>query len=111
MARTSRELFRMGNAGGAKLNFVRSPKDVPLHQVKGVDWVKAGSGGVSTDEVIDPAWLSPVWRLPLGTYYDGSALSPVNDLATHWNWEPAQDMTLADYRLALTVLNACFIRV
>jgi hypothetical protein len=100
----------MGNTGGAKLHVVRHPKDIPLYQVNGVNWVAVSTGGASTNEVIDPAW-SRVWRLPLGTYYDASALSPVNDHDTHWNWEPARDMPLADYVFALTVLNSCFMRV
>lgn len=105
MARTSVDLFRMGNATSARLDHVR-PIDVHQFLSNGVIWVKAGTGGVSTFDRIASVpgrW----WKLSAGYDY-GGLLLVWNDHGHHWAWEPAVDMTLSQYTGLLATANLAF---
>ncbi|MGO8916520.1 MAG: hypothetical protein ACLQJR_11500 [Stellaceae bacterium] len=110
MATTAVDLFRAGNAGSARLDRVRS-SDLTIYKIGVVDWVKSGTGGMSTWDAIDPTLNGPWWRLPAGTDYNDIALVLVNDQGNHWSWEPRFDMELAAYQNALAAVNMKFIRV
>ncbi len=105
MGRTTCDLYRMGNATSARLDHVR-PIDVEHTVVAGVDWVRAGTGGVSTFSVPAPGkgrW----WKLAAGYDY-GTLLLVWNDVGNHWSWEPSIDMPLSDYRSLLDTANRHF---
>jgi hypothetical protein len=110
MATTTIDLFRAGNAHGARLDRVR-PSDLTVYKIGAADWVKNGTGGVSTWGAIDPTLNGIWWRLPAGTDYDDLLLVLVNDHAHHWSWNPRFDMELSIYRAALAAANAKFLRV
>lgn len=110
MATTGIDLFRAGNAGCARLDRVRS-SDLVIYKINGVDWVRAGTGGVSTWDAVDRSLNGPWWRLPAGSTYNDTALVLVNDHANHWSWQPRFDMARATYEAALAAVNANFIRV
>jgi len=101
MASTTTDLFRRGNASGPRMTHVRVGVDVTVYVANGVNWVLAGSGGISTFSEQGPGtnW----WLLPAGFDY-ADELVVVNDHGNHFSWEPKADMTLADFvrRLALT---------
>jgi hypothetical protein len=50
------------------------------------------------------------WRLDAGHDY-GILLLVWNDYDQHWSWEPAEDMSLADFRAALRATHPSFVRV
>jgi hypothetical protein len=104
------ELYRAGNKTSPRFDYLR-PGEIAIESRNGVDWVLGpGQGGASTEGAITA--LQGTWyRLPQGTTYDDAVLYLWNDYATHWSWEPAQDMQLDTYRAALTALNSEFIRV
>lgn len=112
MAKTNVELFRIGRNSGAQMDKVKS-SDLTIYQKSGVDWVKAGTGGVSTLEAPDPGLNGIWWRLPAGTPYPDNVLIVVNDIPAvgHWSWEPAYDMLLDDFLTVLRGFNALFTRV
>jgi hypothetical protein len=117
MARTRVELFRSGKRNSATMHNVRLPGKHPRPEIEtfvdpktGDEWVKANTGGVSTEEAVDPDWLGPPHRLPSGTEIPAElVLTP--DGPSHWLWEPAQDMPLADYINALETVNGLFEKV
>jgi hypothetical protein len=109
MAATALDLYRMGNAAGARLDHVRPGRDVHVFERDGAEWVEGRSGGVSTFSRmgVQPAiW----WRLPVGSSFDEVRLVLWNDHGQHWSWEPARDMPLSEYREALATANAQFVR-
>jgi len=108
LARTPRDLFRAGNASTAGLDRVR-PVDVTIYVRDGIDWVRHGSGGISTYDTIDPTLKGKWWRLPAGSEYDEMVLLIRNDEGDHWAVEPARDMPLGAYRSALAGVNALFV--
>jgi hypothetical protein len=109
MAPTPRELFRAGNAGGARFDILR-PGEVLTVKMNGIDWVYGRSGGASTLE--SPLQLGGKWwRLPAGAMYDDTVLYLYSDFGDHWSWEPTADMPLTIYVSALTDLNGRFVRV
>jgi hypothetical protein len=102
------DLYRAGNAAGPRMDRLR-PIDIPVIQQNGVDWVIPLSGGVSTNE----QRLAPVrawWLLPRGTIFS-TLLAVRNDHGSHWVWEPAQSMELAEFLRLLASLNGEFVRV
>ena len=105
---TTTDLYRRGNAAGPRLAQVRIGKDVVGYQKSGVDWVVAGSGGVSTFSVQGPGknW----WVLPAGYDYPVE-ISVVNDHGNHYSWEPNVDLTLADYLAILAAVEPAFRKV
>ncbi len=100
--RTTVDLFRMGHSAGLKLVTERAPR-------VGVDifpdeqgMVYPGQGGSSTFETMN----KPVkwWKLPAETQLpDG--LQARNDTAGHWPIEPAQPMTVEEFRHLLLQLT------
>ena len=109
MAATPVDLFRMGNAASARLDHVRPARDVETFVVDGAEWVRSGSGGVSTfaqKTAQEANW----WHLPVGSPYDEGVLTVVNDHGDHWSWEPVRDMPMVEYRAALQAMGANFIR-
>jgi len=107
---TTLDLFRAGNASGARLDIVR-PIDVSIYVHAHIDWVHGRSGGISTYDAVSPALGGRWWRLPAGSEFDDTMLFVWNDYLGHWSWEPAQDMPLDSYRTALSAVNARFIRI
>ncbi len=111
MGYTTVELYRAGNATSAKLDKPRFNFDLAVFQKNAMDWVRAGSGGMSTFESPDNAIKGVWWRLPAGTEYNDSLLLVWNDFANHWSWDPAVDMPLSEYISALSDVNVKFVRV
>ena len=109
MATTPVDLFRAGNAGGARLDHVRPNRDVAVYHQNAVNWVRASSGGVSTFAATKP-WGRFWWRLPAGTAHD-DLLLVYNDHGDHWVWSPARDMELDRYVALLAALNSQFLRI
>lgn len=112
MGITTVDLFRSGNAGSACMDKVRvlphpNPEIDRYITVSGDVWVRAGTGGISTSEAIDPIWTGRPWKLPMGSSYS-DLLSLVNDGHGHWTWEPAADMLLTEYRRLLADLHLQF---
>ena len=99
-------LYRFGNSANAKMDNVR-PQDATIYPGPGrVDWVKANSGrGISCSSVPYPSgkqwWLAPGSPIP-------SVLVLVNNRRNHWQWEPANDMPLADFKVALASTHPFF---
>lgn len=105
MGLTAVDLYRKGNATSARLDHVR-PKDIYHFDVHSVQWVRAGTGGISTYDAPSPdqgRW----WRLAAGYDY-GPLLMVWNDDGNHWSWEPLADMPLSDYRALLDLANRVF---
>jgi hypothetical protein len=48
------------------------------------------------------------WMLPSNTRYDDSMLHLYSPDGTHWYWAPNRDMTLEQYKQALTAINKDF---
>jgi len=117
MAATKVELFRSGNRSSANLHKPRLPGKHPRPEIDtftdpktGDEWVRANTGGVSTDEEVDPDWLGTPHRLPADiTIPDELVLTP--DGPGHWLWEPSKDMPLIDYLHALETINGQFEKV
>jgi hypothetical protein len=107
---TTLDLFRAGNAAGAKLDAVRAI-DVVIYAPGGIEWVRGRSGGISTFDAINPALGGRWWRLPAGAEFDSALLFVWNDYQGHWSWEPALDMPLNTYRAALSAVNARFVGI
>jgi hypothetical protein len=107
LARTTIDLFRIGNAQNARMDHVR-PKDIEHFPRDGDDWVRAGTGGISTFEapIISGQW----WRLGAGYDY-GRLLIVWNDHDQHWLWAPRDDMLLAAYKDELRATHRSFIRI
>jgi hypothetical protein len=117
MGRTQLELFRSGNANSARLHMLRLPSNHPRPEIEtfieaatGDEWVRANTGGASTDEAADPNWRGPAHRLPAGTDYPDE-LGLTLDGPGHWLWEPSRDMPLVDYVNALETVNGHFQKV
>ena len=108
MPTTTTDLYRRGNASGARMTQVRVGKDIDIFQINGIDWVSARSGSVSTFAVQRPGanW----WLLPAGYDYPDE-LTVVNDHGDLHNWEPNVDMTLAEYIVLLASVEASFHKV
>lgn len=103
---TTVQLYRKGNATSARLDHVRQ-QDIEHFDVGGVPWVRAGTGGISTNAVPlqdGGRW----WQLPAGYDY-GNLLVVWNDADAHWSWEPKNDMTLSDFRALLSLANQAFL--
>ena len=108
MAVTATDLYRMGNAAGPRLDYVR-PKDVTTFSLHGDEWVQVGPWGVSASSV-KRAFGGPWWMLPAGTQYDDKLIVIWNNHGNHWLFGPAFSMPLTSYKAALSALNANFIR-
>ena len=105
---TTTDLFRRGNAVSPRLTYVRIEKDVEVFIRDGVDWVRAGSGGVSTFSSPGPG--NPWWVLP-GEFEYPDDLILVNDHGNHFSWEPRFDMPLADFVENLASVESAFRKV
>jgi hypothetical protein len=107
MGTTPVDLYRAGNATGPKMDHVRPNRDIVVIQQNGVDWVNPLCGGISTRERM--YWQFRCWwRIDKGTSFS-DLLAVRNDHGDHWNWEPAQGMSLADYVRLLVNLNGEFV--
>ncbi|WP_119418334.1 hypothetical protein [Desertibaculum subflavum] len=109
MATTPVDLYRLGNAAGARLDRPRPGKDVIQYLRNDAFWVRSRSGGVSTT-ANRPSGPGIWWRLPAGAAYDEGVLFVWNDHGNHWSWEPAFDMPWTDFVEALVQANRLFIR-
>jgi hypothetical protein len=108
---TALDLYRVGDAGGPRLDAVRPGIDVSVKPVNGVDWVDGTpNGGASTRSAIYPLRRasSRWWHLPAGSPYS-SQLILRNDHGNHWLVEPATDMPLDVYENLLRALNGLFV--
>jgi hypothetical protein len=108
MPRTTADLYRRGNAAGPRMTHVRVGKDVVTYTRAGVDWVAAGSGGVSTFATQGPGknW----WLLPAG-FDCPEGLIVVNDHGNHYSWEPKVDLPLSAFVALLASVEPAFRRV
>jgi hypothetical protein len=105
------DLYRFGNATSPRLDRVRPNRDINVHLRDGIEWVSGFSGGVITSDAPSPTLRgSTLWRLPAGTNYDHLLLVVTNEKPHIWFWQPARDMPLADYVVALSALNGKFVR-
>ncbi len=109
MGVTPFDLYRIGDAHGPALDFIRVGTDVNLRTVNGTDWVIAENQGASVRSVMYRLQRPNVrwWTLPARTQYP-ITLALFNDHGNHWMFVPAQDMLFADFLRALGVLNARF---
>ena len=109
MAVTPIDLYRIGDATGAALDFVTPGADADIINVNKIDWVRATGKGVSVKAVTHrlrkrgDRW----WKLPAGTDIP-PGLEVYNDHGNHWLVNPVHDMPLMDYTSALAVLNRKF---
>jgi hypothetical protein len=113
MATTPVDLFRAGNKSSAKLDAVKfgpnpARHDLPVRDINGVDHVDPNTGGVSTQEAIDPNFSGHWYRMPAGTTYDDTRLLLRSDSPGHWLWEPARIMPKDEYVDALRLANRDF---
>lgn len=90
------------------MTHVRVGKDLEGLLRNGVDWVQAGSGGVSTFSSIGPG--SPWWVLPAEFEYSEDIIV-VNDHGNHFSWEPRFDMPLAEFVAILASVESAFRKV
>lgn len=93
-------LYRNGNAAGPRINHVRCGHDIVCYMNKSVQWVQAGTGGISVYAARDPRkyW----WSLPAGSEIPyGLVLVPDPAIPGHYFWEPATDMSMARYQQLL----------
>lgn len=110
MAATALDLFRSGNASGARLDHVRTGRDVDVWaDTAGQIWVSANGKGISVWEAPDPAWAK-VWRLPAGATIPAE-LMLWTDVPGHWVLQPSRDMLLTTYEDSLRTVNGQFVRV
>jgi hypothetical protein len=85
------------------------PKVIDITVRHGVQWVLAGTGGVSTFEAPTTAgkqW----WILPAG-HDHGTLFFVRKDEPGHWVWEPADDMPLDQFVGELAVSNRSFTKI
>jgi hypothetical protein len=73
MGVTPRDLYRVGNAATARFDVIR-PDDIDIYTVSGVDWVQAGTGGISTFASLTPRLKGKWWKLPAGSNFDDTVL-------------------------------------
>jgi hypothetical protein len=92
------------------MDHVRPFTDIPVVNHGGVDMVLAFSGGVSCYDCNPPPGNGPIWELPQSSPHpDGLYLR--DDGNGHWTWEPAVDMTLADFRTRLATVGRNFAKL
>lgn len=109
-----KDLYRSGNATTPRMENVRLervPPDIETYTVKGVVWVKARTGGISTTETKpktgqEKGW----WKASAGTKVSPK-LTVRNDKPNHWAWEPTVDMPLDDYISLLKEANKHFVKL
>jgi hypothetical protein len=106
MGTTSKALYRRGNTTIPRLDHVRS-SDVTIINRGGDDWVLRRSGGVSCFDYTPPPGKGPIWSLPAQMDYPDE-LYLRDDGNGHWNWEPENDMTLADFKALLAAFGRNF---
>lgn len=104
MASTSVDLYRLGNAGGPRMDNVRD-KDVEKFDKEGVAWVKAQKGGISTFSV--SSGKDKEWKAPAGASYPAKVYV-YNDHGNHWSWAPNEDMKMTDFTGLMATCNALF---
>ncbi len=99
------DLFRRGNAVQAVMNIRTTLQpgppphnvvDIQSYMVGQVEWVVAGTGGISVSTV--PVAGGVTWRLPDGTVMPAGLTIVNNPLGSnHWLIEPTVNMTLAQF--------------
>jgi hypothetical protein len=110
MGITTTNLYRMGNAGGPKMDDVRIRQPYPdietFTDVSGNVWVKARTGGVSPSETLSTTLRGKAWLIPSQTQYSDRLRVWNDDPAVgHWLWEPVNDMLLTDFQVDLAAIN------
>ena len=75
--------------------------------IGGDDWVLGRSGGVSCFDYTPPLGTGKIWTLPAQTGYPDE-LYLRDDGNGHWNWEPENDMSLADFKALLVAVGRNF---
>jgi hypothetical protein len=112
-------LYRFGSFDSPKMDNVRiyprNPFDIETYEENNEIWVKAKTGGISTDanEAKMIAKLKRgnyLWRLLQGSIYPDELILN-NDVGTHWCWEPLENMPLYQYKAALVIVAALFEKV
>jgi hypothetical protein len=114
MIRTPISLYRQGNATSARMDNIRSNKDIATFDDSGVIWVLSTSpdgssaGGIST--FANPGKGKNWWKLDAGTEIPND-LHLINDRNEHWLWQPSKIMTLDCYQEALRVVGSYFDKI
>jgi hypothetical protein len=93
-------LYRNGNSTSPRMDHVRCGHNINCFQQNNSQWVKAGTGGISTFSNHDTKkhW----WELPIGSVIPNGlrvTQDPVDH--SHYFWEPENDMTLNGYQQLL----------
>jgi hypothetical protein len=104
------DLFRMGNAGGPRLDRVRLGKDVGFKDVvlpSGVTKrMVSPDGGVSTFDAKNPTLTGVWWKIPAGvrlpetirvTKDHGAWNQAAGCRITHYSFRPSRVMTIEEY--------------
>jgi hypothetical protein len=107
MGKTTVDLFRCGNSSSPRMHRVRLD-DAIVRVRNGVSWVEGMKKGVSTFSRITQL-SGKWWRLPKDAAYSDDLLIVVNDHGHHFAWQPARDMTLNEFQIALGALNREFL--
>jgi hypothetical protein len=73
-------------------------------------WVRAQSGGISTNEIAPFVTANQkAWVIQSGTSVDARLILRETPLGSgHWTWEPNQDMPYREYHEALLAANGLF---
>jgi hypothetical protein len=108
--KTVKDLYRSGNTTSNRMGDVRplvdeggkKKGDIEIVTREGVEWVVAGTGGVSTFTTPRPP-STKWWKLPAESEIpDQLEVTEDTSLPGHYLWEPKEDMTLAQYKELLT---------
>jgi hypothetical protein len=83
---------------------------LPVPLGSGILWVRANSGGASTNEIQpQPTAGKRIWVAQSGVTTDLRLNLREEPLGSgHWVWEAAQDMPYAQYYAALSAANGLF---
>jgi len=102
------DLYRLGNAGSAKLDNVR-PVDVNTYEQNGIQMVRANGRGISlrTEAGLSVfrggGWL---WKIPKG-FQMPSGIALYNNQGSHYMICPVRDMSMNGY---IALLNEVALR-
>lgn len=102
----TRDLFRLGNSSGPRLENVRRPKDIDTVELNGILMVISNGKGVSlsTKSRIEKTPMSSwVWKITRGTPLP-HGLRLINDREGHYSICPLVNMPLDEFKGLLSKL-------
>jgi hypothetical protein len=117
------DLWRLGVANSPRLDNPRVPPrppgasiDIQTYERNGAVWVRAGSGGISTFDGINPKLNGTDWwkipqnsPIPAGLQVSRNHMDRTTGL-THYRVEPQFDMPLQNFRYLLSVFAKTAVR-